>query len=137
MKKVWFYLMPFLLIPGVTLLLEELSSHGNRYDDNLRYLYPVLLCLISVGIALFSPSHHRFDYWLVGLMPVALLVTLFSVGVYNNYCIPTTPDVTDLARVCFQPLAWLNYALLALTALTASYRRFRISSRLKNNRIHV
>ena len=78
LKKIMYYISPFIFIPCLCLLLGWMSVEG-LININV-YGFGVLLFIISAVIGNLSPNDKKFDYLITLLVPLALFLTMFFAG---------------------------------------------------------
>lgn len=131
MKNKLYYVIPFVAVPLLLLICDEL--------DNTE-LFPMtpctitsLLLIFSVVVGFSSTTHRMFDYLLVAIMPLSLFCFMFVGGflslseVYNRF------NLYKAVKTAFQPIALQLYFLMAITTFLASFKRFRnIKKSFKN-----
>ena len=123
MKKKLYYVIPFVAVPLLLLICDEL--------DNTK-LFPMtpctitsLLLIFSVVVGFSSTTHRMFDYLLVAIMPLSLFCFMFVGGflslsdVYNRF------NLYKAVKTAFQPIALQLYFLMAITTFLASFKHFR------------
>ena len=123
MKNKLYYVIPFVAVPLLLLICDEL--------DNTE-LFPMtpctitsLLLIFSVVVGFSSTTHRMFDYLLVAIMPLSLFCFMFVGGflslsdVYNRF------NLYKAVKTAFQPIALQLYFLMAITTFLASFKHFR------------
>ena len=136
MKKFLYYLTPFIVIPFVTLIVDFLDEVG--LINMTPLLFVIILALIGIVIGNLSSSSKKFDYIIALLVPIAFFALMFVLGLFETSC-DNEPlfSVRTAFETAIQSWAIVNYIVMAVATLFASYKSLRISEFLKNNRQDV
>ena len=136
MKKILYYLTPFIVIPLVTLIVDFLDEVGLINMTPLSFV--IILALIGIVIGNLSSASKKFDYIIALLVPIAFFVLMFVLGLFETAC---DDEPLLSVRIAFetaiQPWAIVNYIIMAVATFFASYKSLRISEILKNNQHNV
>ena len=122
MKKSLLYLLPFIVIPIASVLLE--------YFDVYSFNIMVVNILLAAVFGSISPSNKKTDLVMTILVPVSvfcgLLATLFLLTP-NTY----GRDIGTAFRVATQNVWLIMYLIVCVVTWAASFKPIRILSLLK------
>ena len=123
MKKKLYYVIPFVAVPLLLLICDEL--------DNTE-LFPMtpctitsLLLIFSVAMGFFSTTNKTFDYLLTVIMPISLFCFMFVGGFLSLGDLESRFHLYKAVKAAFQPIALQLYFLMAITTFLASFKHFR------------
>ncbi len=125
MKKVCFYLAPFLLYPAVMLALVAVSARLPDQKIMPYLLYGSLILIPSVS-ARFSPSEKGTDTAFAALSILAYLLFMFFVNFADAGETYARFDSTHALRALVRTEYLIAYALIFFCALLLSCRPLRI-----------
>ena len=131
MKNKLYYVIPFVAVPLLLLICDEL--------DNTE-LFPMtpctitsLLLIFSVVVGFSSTTHRMFDYLLVAIMPLSLFCFMFVGGFLSSSDVYNRFNLYNAVKTAFQPIVLQLYFLMAITTFLASFKRFRNIKKLFKN----
>lgn len=128
-RKWIYYALPFVVFPVYQLLFEWILGMRNWSFTGLGFLICSFcggLLLLSVGISLFSRSRQTFDLLITVLTPLAFFCTVFLVCFIGGGISYEPFDLPHAICDAAQPTHLILYALMALLAFGASFRKFRL-----------
>ncbi len=123
MKKKLYYVIPFVVVPLLLLICDEL--------DNIKllqmnpYIMSAVLLLFSVAMGFFSTTNKTFDYLLTVIMFISLFCFMFVGGFLDKCDLECRFHLYKAVKTAFQPIALQLYFLMAITTFLASSKRFR------------
>ena len=133
MKKIIYYIAPFVVFPLLALFINFLD----RMEANAvigRALTLVLFFLFSALMGTLSPTDKKFDCLITLLIPAAFLCTLF-VGLYFDEGCDGLPQLSlHHALNMHYYRVWLPYVAI-MTGITfiASFKPIRVANMRKRN----
>ena len=124
MRRFFYYTTPFVLIPAFMLLWEYLD---NTTPFRISpYFCIIALPIISLIMGTLSQTHHKFDYMMTAMMPLSCFCFMFIVGFFSEGEFGPTFDLYRAFKTAFQPLCFIAYCCMALSAFLSSYKRIRM-----------
>ena len=133
MKKIIYYIAPFVVFPLFALFINFLDSmEANAVIG--RALTLVLFFLFSALMGTLSPTDKKFDCLITLLIPAAFLCTLF-VGLYFDEGCDGLPQLSlHHALNMHYYRVWLPYVAI-MTGITfiASFKPIRVANMRKRN----
>lgn len=131
LKRYLYYFSPFVLIPAVSLLCDYMDDIG--LINMSIFIITVLLALISIAVGILSPTHRRFDYVMVAIMPLAFFGVMFISGFLDRGCSGQLGlSLNNALEIAFQPWCLMIYCVMAVSTLVASLKSIRISKKLNS-----
>ena len=131
MKKSLYYVIPFVVVPVLLLLCDEL--HNEVLLPMNPYIISAVLLLFSLAMGFFSTTNKTFDYLLTVIMPISLFCFMFVGGFLSLSDLESRFHLYKAVKAAFQPIALQLYFLMAITTFFASFKRFRnIKKSFKN-----
>lgn len=123
MKKSLYYVIPFVAVPILLLLCDELNN--KKLLQMNPYILSAVLLLFSVAMGFFSTTNKTFDYLLTAIMPLSLFCFMFVGGFLSSNEVYNRFNLYLAVRTAFQPIVLQLYFLIAITTFLASFKRFR------------
>ena len=121
--KLFYYLLPFAVVPGAMILCELLDNAG------IVQMSPILagglLLLLSALLGFCSFTEKEVDVAATVLMPLSLFVFMFLVGLLDGGDLGTRFSIDRALSSSLSPLSLTLYVLMASVTLFASLRIFR------------
>ena len=131
MKKVIYYITPFVMFPVVLLLCNYIRYH-------ITYTTVIIITIfLSLMMGLLSPTRHKFDYLMTVIMPFAMICVFFVIGFLDNSEFNARFDWHRGFKTATQPLLLVDCCCIAISTFLSSYQKFRTGLRkaLKGNRV--
>lgn len=91
------------------------------------YFFLVILFIISSMIANFTPTQKNFDFIITAILPLSMFCTMFIDGFLDETDLGGRFYIDRAFEVAFQPIALLEYLIIAVLAFISSFKLFRIS----------
>ena len=123
MKKSLYYVIPFVAVPILLLLCDELNN--KKLLQMNPYIISAVLLLFSVAMGFFSTTNKTFDYLLTAIMPLSLFCFMFVGGFLSLADLDSRFHLYKAVKTAFQPIALQLYFLMAITTFFASFKHFR------------
>ena len=112
MKSKLYYVVPFVAVPIILLLCDELDN--KKLFQMNSYTLSAVLLLFCVAMGFFSTTNKTFDYLLTAIMPISLFCCMFVGGFLDKSDLETRFHLYRAVNVAFQPIALLLYFLMAI-----------------------
>ena len=129
MKKILYYIAPFVIIP-LSLLLFELIAQEVIKTNGYFFLNAILL-IICIVIGNLSPSHNKFDYIITLLLPLSLFCFMFIVGFLDSTETYARFSFERALNVALQTDILVTYFIMLIASFWASFKPFRIMKKIK------
>lgn len=123
MKSKLYYVVPFVAVPIILLLCDELDN--KKLFQMNSYTLSAVLLLFCVAMGFFSTTNKTFDYLLTIIMPMSMFCFMFVGGFLSLSDLDTRFHLYKAVKVAFQPIVLHLYFLMAITTFLASFKRFR------------
>ena len=124
MKKVLYYLSPFVIIPFLAISMESIDNIG------LIKLSPIIVFVVFIAVSAIigniTPIKNKSDYVITAFMPFALFLTTFVIGFLEKDDLETRFNLDKAIEAAFQPLFLVLYVIMGLITLLASSKKIRI-----------
>ena len=133
MKKIIYYIVPFVVFPLLVLLINFLDSI--EMQSNIwQALTLVLFFLFAALMGTLSPTKKKFDYLMTLLIPAAFLCTLFVSLYFDEGCDGLPQLSLHHALNMHYYRVWLPYVAV-MTGITfiTSFKPIRVSNMRKRN----
>ena len=130
MKKDFYYLSPFVLIPVWVFFINLVD----KWDLSIiPYIFIGGSLVLSALIGGFTPIHNKVDLRITFFVPLAFFITIFISGFFDTGTCSGEPrlDFGEAFRISTQPWFLLVYILMAVVAFLASFLKIRILKRRK------
>ena len=123
MKKIIYYILPFIIIPITILLCEHIDNSTTISMSLFGIIAPILLSFI---MGILSPTHNKFDYILTVIMPLSLFCFMFIGGFFDKSDLGTMFHLDRAFKTALQPTCLIEYCCMAISAFLLSYKKSRI-----------
>lgn len=121
--------MPFIIVPCAMWLSGYLDK--TNLIKMTPYLFFAILGIVCLIMGNLTPTKRKFDLIMTAIMPLSFFCTMFVGGFLDKSDLETSFHLYRAVEVAFQPLALTAYLMMAVLALGASFKAFRISKRIK------
>ena len=129
MKKVIYYLSPFVIIPLIFMMLALLEG-AEILKSIVPYLMFATLFLFSVVIGLLSPIKTKFDYIMTAAVPISVFLSLFVALLFDEGCDGMPQLSLSHALNMEYYKIWLPIvAIMTVITFVASFKPIRISKK--------
>ena len=127
MKKIIYYIAPFVVFPLLVLLINFLDSMEVTAAI-WRALTLILFFLFAALMGTLSPTERKFDYLMTLLIPAAFLCTLFVLLYFDEGCDGLPQFSLHHALNMHYYRVWLPYVAI-MTGITfiTSFKPIRVS----------
>ena len=128
MKKDFYYLSPFVLIPVWVFFINLVD----KWDLSIiPYIFIGGSLVLSALIGGFTPIHNKVDLRITFFVPLAFFITIFIGGFFDTGTCSGEPrfDFGEAFRISTQPWFLLVYILMAVVAFLASFVKIKISQK--------
>lgn len=129
MKKILYYLSPFIIIPLLAFFMEVFDNVGFIKMSPLSLF--ITFIVVSAIIGNLTPAKTKFDYVMTALMPFALFCTMFVAGFLDKCDLETRFHFDRAVDAATQAPVVALYLILALTTFLASFKTVRIINIVK------
>ena len=124
MLKKLYYAIPFVLIPVVSILLDQFN-YSKLFH---AYLIVLLICCAVMGIL--TPTKKQFDFIITLVMPFSLFVTMFFGGLFDSVFLEeNTISLRHAFHTACQPVVIIVYFIMALIAFISSIIAIRYKAK--------
>ncbi len=131
MKKHFYYITPFVLVPALMLLCECLQNAN--VVNNLFVFSVIILTLLSAIMGNLSPTYKNFDYLMTAIMPLSLFCLMFIGGFLDkNGDLGSRFHIERAFSCAFQIPVLIAYIIMGLMTFLSSFKNIRISKLLKS-----
>ena len=133
MKKIIYYIAPFVVFPLLVLLINFLDS-VEMQSNIWRALTLILFFLFAALMGTLSPTEKKFDYLMTLLIPAAFLCTLFVSLYFDEGCDGLPQLSLHHALNMHYYRVWLPYvAIMTGITFVTSFKPIRVSNMRKRN----
>ena len=123
MKKRFYYVMPFIIVPSLMLFLALLDSIALIKMN--PYIIGTFLLLSSSLFGFLSPTNKNVDYRITIIMPLSVFCLLFVVGFLSETDLGTRFYLSQAVKVAIQPIALLIYLAMSIVTFMTSLKFVR------------
>lgn len=135
MKRFFYYLTPFVLIPVVMIFYEYIDNTSKISMS--PYICIITLIFISMIMGNLSHTQKRFDYVLSAVMPISLFCFAFIIGFLSKCDLETRFHLDKAFKTAFQHEFIVAYCCMAIFSFLCSYERFGLRSKhIQSNKNH-
>ena len=123
MRKIFYYISPFIIIPVVLLSCE--------YIDNVTTIpmfpwFIIIPIFISCIMGILSSTHNKFDYIMTVLMPLSLFCFMFIGGFFDKSDLETMFHLDRAFEVALQPICLIEYFCITIATFLSSHKKLRM-----------
>ena len=122
MKKILYYVIPFVAFPILLLLCGVIDEKLLQMSP---YTISAALLLFSAAMGFFSTTNKTFDYLLTAIMPLSFFCCMFVLGFFDMNDAQTIFSLHKAVEAAFQPISLQLYFLIGITTFLASFKCFR------------
>ncbi len=128
-KKYFYYITPFILVPTLMLLCEHLQN--TNVLSNLFLYSVIILALLSAIMGNLSPTNKKFDYLMAVIMPLSLFCLMFIGGFLDKSDLGSRFQLDRGIKTALQVPALILYGIMGLITFLSSYKGIRVVKLLK------
>lgn len=128
MKKVFYHLSPFVMIPVWVLFINLIDQWNLSIIPYIFMGGPLALAALIGGV---TPATKKVDLRITFFVPLAFFLTMFVVGFFDTGTCSGDMrlDIEYAFKVSLQPLCLLIYVLMALITFLVSFLKIRLLRR--------
>lgn len=123
MRKIFYYISPFAVIPAA-MFLGDFIVHATKISVFFPY-FLIMPTLLSFMIGLLSSTRHKFDYIMAVLMPLSLFCFMFIVGFLDESDLVERFQPDRAFEVALQPWCLVVYCCMAIAVFLSSCPKLR------------
>lgn len=123
MRKSFYYIIPFVIVPVALLLLEYIDNIG--FIKGSPYIVTIMLMFVSSIVGVSSKTYNKFDYAMAIIMPLSLFCFIFISGFLGENDVGTRFHIDTSFRLVFQPIWLIEYCCMAISTFLSSHKKIR------------
>ena len=125
MKKILYYLSPFIIVPFLAVAMEIIDDIG--FIRMSPTILLIVLGVVSDVTGSLSTAKTKFDYIMTALMPLSFFLTMFVEGFLDKDDLETRFNFGRAFEAAFQPYVLIFCLTMAIIVFFASYKKIRIT----------
>lgn len=125
MKKILYYLSPFIIVPFLAVAMEIIDDIG--FIRMSPTILLIVLGVVSDVTGSLSTAKTKFDYIMTAMMPLSFFLTMFVAGFLDKDDLETRFNLDRAFETAFQPYVLIFCLTMAIIVFFASYEKIRIT----------
>ena len=123
MRKIFYYAIPFVMIPVVLLIGEYID---NAITIPIFPYFIIMPIFLSFIMGIMSSTHNKFDYIMTVIMPLSLFCFMFIGGFFDKSDLGTMFHLDRAFKTALQPICLIEYCCMAIFTFLSSHKKLRI-----------